>query len=82
MLPRCTEPETSKNEMGGACSVESEESGVYRVLVCKPEGKSSLGRPRSSWDDIRMDVGVVGCGVWTGLGWLRIETSGGQLRMR
>jgi hypothetical protein len=26
-----------------------------------------------------MDLQEVGCGVWTGLGWLMIETGGGQL---
>jgi hypothetical protein len=57
-----------------------EERGVCRVLVGKPEGKRSLGRPRRRWEDnIRMDVQEVGCGVWTGLGWLRIKTGGGQL---
>jgi hypothetical protein len=30
--------------------------GVYRVLVGRPEGKRSLGRPRSRWEDnIKMD---------------------------
>jgi len=30
--------------------------GVYRVLVGKPEGKRSLGRPRRRWEDnIKMD---------------------------
>ena len=34
-----------------------EESGVYRVLVMKPEGKSLLGRPRRRWmDNIRTDL--------------------------
>ena len=34
-----------------------EESGVYRVLVGKPEGKRPLGRPRRRWvDDIRKDL--------------------------
>jgi len=41
----------------------SEERGVYRVLVGKPEGKRPLGRPRSRWvDNIRMDLQEVGCG--------------------
>jgi hypothetical protein len=43
---------------------------VYRVLVGKPEGKRSLGRPRRRWEDnIRMDLQEVGCvGMdWTGL---------------
>jgi hypothetical protein len=26
-----------------------------------------------------MDLQEVGCGVWTGLGWFRIETGGGHL---
>jgi hypothetical protein len=50
--------------------------GVYRVLVGKPGGKRPLGR----WEDnIKMDLQEVGCGVWTGLGWLRIWTGGGKL---
>ena len=28
-----------------------ERRGVYRVLVGKPEGKGSLGRPRLKWQD-------------------------------
>jgi len=37
--------------------------GVFRVLVGKPEGKRSLGSPRSRWDDnIMMDLQEVGCG--------------------
>jgi len=39
-----------------------EESGVYRVLVGKPEGRRPLGRPRRRWvDNIRMDLQEVGC---------------------
>jgi hypothetical protein len=54
--------------------------GEYRVLVGKPEGKRPLGIPRCRWDDnIKMDLKGVECGVWTELGWLRIETGGGHL---
>jgi hypothetical protein len=56
--------------MGGSCSADGEETGVYRVLVGKLEGKRPLGRPRRRWDDnIRMDLQEVGCGVmdWIGL---------------
>jgi hypothetical protein len=57
-----------------------EERGVYRVSVGKPEGNRPLGRPRCRWEDnIRMDLQEVGCGVWTGFGWLGIETGGEQL---
>jgi hypothetical protein len=53
---------------------------VYRVLVGKPEGK----RP---WEDPDVDGRIIlrwifrrgDVGVWTGLGWLRIETGGGHL---
>ena len=35
--------------------------GVYRVLLGKPEGRRSLGRPRRRWvDNIRMDLQEVG----------------------
>jgi len=47
-----------------------EESGVYRVLVGKPEGRRPLGRPRRRWVyNIRMHLQEVGCGymAWIGL---------------
>jgi hypothetical protein len=69
-----------KNEMGGVCSSVGEGRGVYRVLLGKPEGKRLLGSPRRRWEDnIRIDLQELGCGVWTGLSWLRIETGGGHL---
>jgi hypothetical protein len=40
-----------------------EERGVHRVLVGKPEGKKSLGRPRCRWEDnIKMHLKEVGGG--------------------
>jgi len=51
--------------------------GLYRVLVGKPEGRRPLGRPRYRWVDIRIRRWDVG--IWTGLGWSRIETGGGRL---
>jgi hypothetical protein len=33
------------------------DSGVYRVLVGKPEGRRPLGRPRHRWENnIKMDL--------------------------
>jgi hypothetical protein len=47
---------------GNAARV-GEERGVHRVLVGKPEGKRSLGRPRHRWEDnIKMDLEEVGGG--------------------
>jgi hypothetical protein len=66
--------------MDWACSAYGEGSGVYRVLMGKPEKKRPLGRPRLRWEDnIKMDFQEVECGVWTGLSWLKIETVGGHL---
>ena len=66
--------------MGGACSADGEERVVYRVLVGKPEGKRPLGRPRRRWEDnIKWIFRTWDVGVWTGMGWLRIETGGGHL---
>jgi hypothetical protein len=40
-----------------------EDRGVHRVLVEKPEGKRSLGRPRRRWENnIKMDLQEVGGG--------------------
>ena len=67
-----------KNEMGWACGAYGCGEGVYRVLVGKPEGRRPLGRTRRRWmDNIRTDLQDVG--IWTGLGWPRIETGGGRL---
>ena len=55
-----------------------EESGVYRVLVRRSEGKRPLGRPRRRWvDNINMNVQVFG-----GMGWIYLaqgRISGGHL---
>jgi len=57
-----------------------ERSGVYRLLVGKPEGKKPLGRPRHRWEDnIKMELQEVGDTAWTGSSWLRIGTGGGHL---
>jgi hypothetical protein len=54
--------------------------GVYRFLMGQPKEKRPLGIPRRRWGIIlrwifrKWDVGV-----WTGLGWLRIEVDGGHL---
>jgi len=47
-----------------------EETGVYRVLLGKPEGRRQLGRSRRRWvDNIRMDLQEVGCGY---MDWIRL----------
>ena len=46
-----SDDKTEKNEMGVHIARMGEGRGVYRVLVGKPEGKRSLGRPRRRWED-------------------------------
>jgi len=47
-----------------------ERRGVYRVLVGKPEGKRSLGRPRRGWEcNNKMDLQEVGC---RGMDWIEL----------
>jgi hypothetical protein len=57
-----------------------EERKMYKVLMRKHEGKRLLGRPGRRWEDgIGMDCGVIGRGVWSEFGWLRIGTCSGLL---
>jgi hypothetical protein len=47
-----------------------EKRNMYRLLVGKPEGKRSLGRPRHRWiDNIKTDLLEIGLSVvhWIGL---------------
>jgi hypothetical protein len=45
-------------------------TGIFRVLVGKPEGKRPLGRTRHRWEDnIKMDLQEVGC---EGMGWMEL----------
>jgi hypothetical protein len=57
-----------------------EERGCIRVLVGNPE-------KRDHWGDLGVDGWIIlgwicmrfDVGIWTGLGWPRIETGGGHL---
>ena len=47
-----------------------EEKGLYSILLGKPEGRRSVGRPRRRWvDNIRMDFQELGCGY---MDWIRL----------
>jgi hypothetical protein len=53
----------SRIRWAGHVARMGEERKVYKVLVGKPEGKRSLGRPRRRWEDgIRMDLTEIGWG--------------------
>jgi hypothetical protein len=38
-----------------------EKRNAYRILVEKPEGKGSLGRPRRRWVNIKMNLREIRC---------------------
>ena len=69
---------TYSNEHNNITS--SSDVKVYRVLLRKPEG-------RNHWGDLGVDGWIIlgwisrrwDVGIWTGLGWSRIETGGGSL---
>jgi hypothetical protein len=59
-----------ENEMSRACSTNGEERNAYQymILVGKPEGKRSLGRPRRNWvDNIKIDLTEI---EWDGMDWI------------
>jgi len=61
---------TETDTKAGHVARMGEESGVYRILVGKPERKRPLGRPwRSLVDNIGMELQEVVCGYvdWIGL---------------
>jgi hypothetical protein len=52
--------------------------GLYRVLVEKPEGKRTLGRPRRRrGDNIKMELQELGCG---GMEWIDLAQERGRCR--
>jgi len=54
----------------GHVACMGEERGVYRVLVGKPKGWRTVGRPRRRWvDNSRMDLQELGCGY---MNWIRL----------
>jgi len=64
--------------MGRACRAYGERRGVYRVLVGKPEGKTTLGRSRRRWDNnIKMNFQEVECG---GKDWVELAPDSDRWR--
>jgi hypothetical protein len=54
--------------LAGHVALMGEKRNAYRLLVGRPEGKRSLGRPRRWWvDNTRMDLGEV---RWGDVDWI------------
>jgi hypothetical protein len=50
--------------------MNGEKRKVYRIMVGKPEGKRTLGKPRHRWvDNIKMNLTEIGCG---GMNWINL----------
>jgi hypothetical protein len=55
-----------------------EKRNPYRILVGKPEGKITLGRPRRRWvGNIKMDLREI---KWNGMDWIDLAQDGDQRR--
>ena len=53
-------------KLAGHVARKRESRDVHRVLMGKPEGQRSLGRPRRRWEDnIKMDFQEEEWGTWT-----------------
>jgi hypothetical protein len=51
---------------------------AYDILVGKPQGRRSFGRPRRGWDDnIRTDLRET---VWVSVEWIHLDQDGYQWR--
>jgi hypothetical protein len=56
-----------EDQISKACSTNGEKRNAYRILVRKPEGKRSLGRPRLRWmDNIKCTLERQDGMVWIG----------------
>jgi hypothetical protein len=55
-----------------------EKRNSYRIMVGKPEGKSTLGRQRRRWmDNIKKDLREIG---WDGVDWIDLPQDRDQWR--
>jgi hypothetical protein len=64
--------------MGGAIVLMGKKRNANRLLVGKPMGKRSLGRPRIRWlDKIRVDLGEI---EWAGVDSIGLAQDRGKWR--
>jgi hypothetical protein len=60
------------------CSTNWEKRKAYRLLVGKPEGKRTLGRPRRRWvHNIKIDLREI---IWGSTNWIYLAQDRDQWR--
>jgi len=65
--------------VGRTCGTHGDRRGVYRVLIGRPEGKRTLGRPGHRWEDnIKMDLRETGI---DGANWIQLAPDRVQWRI-
>jgi hypothetical protein len=75
-LTKCySDGEIKDNEMCEACRTYIGKKCACKLLVGKPAGKRPFGRPRLRWEVLQ----GIGRAKWSGVIWLRLETSVGIL---
>jgi hypothetical protein len=58
-----------EDEMSIACSTMEDTRNGNESLVSYPNGRGSLGKPMSRWEDIKTDLEEMG---WEGVYWIRL----------
>jgi hypothetical protein len=65
---KCVFTKSRRMRLAGHVARTGEKRNAYKILVGKPEGKRSLGRPRRRWvDNIKMNFREIG---WDGVDWI------------
>jgi hypothetical protein len=65
--------------MGMICSTHGAKRKAYRILVGKPEGQRSLGRPKRRWEDnIKINLREIG---WGCMDWIDMAQDKDQWRL-
>jgi hypothetical protein len=68
------------SEVGRACGTHGRREKHVQGFGGKARRKKTTWRPRRRWEDgIKMNLGGLVGGVWSGFDWLRIGTVGGLL---
>jgi hypothetical protein len=70
--------ESRRMRWAGHARGMGEKRNAYRILMVKPEGKRSLGKPRCRWvDNIKMDLIEIG---WDVMDWIDLAQDKDQWR--